>query len=147
MEAVSSHEQEAVGGMSDTEQYDDGGSAFDADLAGEDYGDLDLGSADDGASDAGAFADPAELEQAVAETIAEFPELANEEVVAELAAHTQRAADELGRPELSQDLDLIRAVHVARGGRAAPAGGAGQGDEFDAVIALATGGKNALPFT
>jgi hypothetical protein len=140
MVAVTSHEREAVGGMSDTEQYDDGGSAFDADL-GEDYGDL--GSADDGASDAGAFADPEALEQAVAETIAEFPELANEEVVAELTEHTERAAQELGDPSLAQDLDFIRAVHVARGAGAAPAP---QGDEFDQALALHGQGRNALPF-
>jgi hypothetical protein len=143
MVAVTSHEREAVGGMSDTEQYDDGGSAFDADLEGEDYGDLDLGSADDGADDGGAFADPAEIEQAVAETILEFPELADEAVVAELSAHTQRAAEQLGDPSLAQDLDFIRAVHVARGAGAAPAP---QGDEFDRALASKGAGRSALPF-
>jgi hypothetical protein len=140
---VQSLEQGTVVSMSDETQYDDGGSAFDADLEGEEYGDPDLEFADDAASDGEAFADPEEVEQAVAATIAEFPELANEEVVAELGQHVQRAAEELGHPELAQDLGFIRAVHVARGGGAAPAP---QGDEFDQALALHGQGRNALPF-
>ena len=128
--------------MSDDTQYDDGGSAFDA-LETEEYGDLDLGFADDAASEHEDSADPEEVEQAVAATIAEFPELANHEVVAELAEHVQRAAEELGQPDLVQDLGFIRAVHVARGAGAAAAP---QGDEFDQALALNGKGRSALPF-
>lgn len=128
--------------MSDETQYDDGGSAFDdADLEGEAH--EDVGHEGDAASGYAGFADQEQLEQAVAETIAEFPELANEAVVAELTAHTERAAQELGDPSLAQDLDFIRAVHVARGAGAAPAP---QGDEFDRALASKGAGRSALPF-